>query len=40
MRYWGMEKDNKCKVGILGAKFGNHVGSVEAKALFSKVPTL
>ena len=31
---------NKCKVGILGAKFGNHVGSVEAKALFSKVPTL
>ena len=31
---------NKCKVGILGAKFGNHVGSVGAKALFSKVPTL
>ena len=22
---------NKCKVGILGAKFGNHVGSVVAK---------
>ena len=31
---------NKCKVGILGAKFGNNVGSVVAKALFSKVPTL
>ena len=31
---------NKCKVRILGAKFGNRVGSGEAKALFSKVPTL
>ena len=31
---------NKCKVRILGAKFGNRVGSGEAKALFLKVPTL